>query len=1036
MRRTGRWLIAFIVILGMALMLSAGRDRIVALIAPSPASRLTHAAGSLDHRKIEGRLAESSPYRPFRRSAPLRSGDATLDSAELRLLAAVGEAKKVGARLRSAEGDRLSGVALLFAGHDVNAAQSLERALKSRTGLASSIVGARRSKDPALLIDLAAAEVAAWARGGDPLALLIAMEAAEQAWRLGHSPESGWNRALVTERLGLIRSAERAWHEYLALERSPDWRREAEVRLRHLQQSLPASAAEGAPVVQAPSLSWSLQDAQRSFEHELIASSGDRSRLPVLEAMAADIARHSGDRMAADTTAALSQEKASPSGFHAYQIAQSQWSDGNQTGALHSFGLAERQLRSAGNPFQLVARSQRVRCQCTGRDPHCLEEIRSFEDELRRTDRYPWLMAATNRMEGQALLNAGRIYEAVKAFDDALREFGRLRDPEGAGWTHMLLANALASAGESDLSLQHQVTALQWSQVPTDDRRRQIFEASAFFFLRRDALTAASLVLDELRRSPSQPEGRTAELTLTGLLRARQNEPAGASNAFQQVRQLLPHLGPGDRERLTAFAQIAEVGSRRYGVPAATIQELDAGIQTCRSSSESVWLPQLLFERGMAYERNGDRAAAERDYLEAISQLEQRQPRVDGLLIGAGFTAESESVFDRAIRLLLGEQRIVDALAIAERANALQISSTFAASSGLHDSFRVGAPLRDGDPRSQAQWLLRPDQHLIVYYLLRDELVTWVISRDALVFVRKPLRAGEWIDKVQRVANPSAAPQAGELASVSETLFAPWLDRIAPEETLIFVPASPFGAVPFSLLQWQGRPLLERNATAVATSLRAFVDATMHDRQRREGGPALFVSAPRPGRGLPPLPLAASEVMACAQQYAQSEVLNDASREQFLAKAAGASIIHFAGHALVNPQQPLLSALVLDRALIYVHELLPSSFRRARLIVLSACSTGRQSRPAMSIATALLRQDVPTVVYTLWAVTDDAAAEFARRFHEALVRGATRAGAVREAQLRMRRGPGGFRDPSAWGAFQIAGAPGLLGTAQNNKEER
>ncbi|MEO6260721.1 MAG: CHAT domain-containing protein [Thermoanaerobaculia bacterium] len=1016
-------------------MLFAGRDRVMALLAPGPATRLAQAAGSLDHRKIEGRLAQTSPYRPFRPSAPLRSADATLDSAELRLLAAVGDARKEGARLRSAEGDRLSGVALLFAGQDADAAQSLERALKNRTGLASSIVGARQGTDAALLIDLAAAEVAAWARGGDPFLLLIAIEAAERSWRLGHSPEAGWNRALATERLGLVRSAERAWHEYLSVERSPDWRREAEVRLHHLQQSLPASPAQGTPGAQATFASSSLQDAQRSFERELIASNGDRSHLPILEAMAAGITRHSGDRMAADTTAALSQETASPGGLQAYRIAQSQWSDGHQAEAARSFGLAERQLRSAANPFQLVARSQRIRCLCTGGDPHCLEEIRSLQDELRKRDRYPWLMASTNRMEGQSLLNAGRIYEAVKAFDDALREFGRLRDPEGAGWTHMLLANALASAGESDLSLHHQITALQWSQVPTDDRRRQIFEGSALLFLRRDALTAASLVLDELRRSPSQLEGRASELTLTGLLRARQNEPAGASNAFQQVRQLLPQLGPGERERLTAFAQIAEVGSRRYGVPAATIQELDAGIQTYRSSSESVWLPQLLFERGMAWERSGDRAAAERDYLEAISQLELRQPRVDGLLIGAGFTAEAETVFDRTIRLLLGEKRIEDALAIAERANALQISSTFAATSGLHDSYRVGAPGTTGDPRAQAQKLLGPDQHLVVYYLLRDELVTWVVSREDLVFVRKPLHASEWIDKVQRVANPSAAPPSGELDSVSKTLFAPWLDRIPPDATLIFVPPSAFGAIPFSLLQWHGRPLVERNATAVTTSLRAYVDATTHDRQRREGGPALFVSAPRPGRGLPPLPLAASEVLASAHQYAESEVLNDASREQFLAKSPGASIIHFAGHALVNPQQPLLSALVLDRDLIYVHQLLPSSFQRARLIVLSACSTGHQSRPAMSIATALLRQDVPTVVYTLWAISDDAAAEFARRFHEALARGGTRAGAVREAQRLMRNGTAGFRDPSAWGAFQIAGAPGPLGKAQN-KEER
>ena len=103
---------------------------------------------------------------------------------------------------------------------------------------------------------------------------------------------------------------------------------------------------------------------------------------------------------------------------------------------------------------------------------------------------------------------------------------------------------------------------------------------------------------------------------------------------------------------------------------------------------------------------------------------------------------------------------------------------------------------------------------------------------------------------------------------------------------------------------------------------------------------------------------------------------------------------------------------------------MPSSFRRARLIVLSAFSTGHQAKPAMSIATALLRQDVPTVVYTVWAIGDDAAADLARRFHQSLARGQNRAAAVREAQLLMRQGPAGFHESSAWGAFQLAGAPG------------
>lgn len=1033
MERRSRWRLVCVVVAATAAMVAC-RARIGALFHPDPNSALIHASATLDHRRLEGRIAGDFPYRPFRRDVALRGEAAATNADDSHLLAAMAQASDSGAALPASQRDHLRAVASLLAGENGRAAALLESALLTETNGTSSIAAVRHSHDPALLVDLAAAEQATSLSRDDPSALLLAIEAGDRAWRIDPSPPSAWNRALAIEGLGLTRSAQRAWRDELAAEPSSEWRAEAEQRLREIAASSEEPAETPAPLPQTHSAS--LQDAQADFERALLAVPAGQAPSSALAARASAIERRFGDRLASDTIAAWSKNRAASEGFVSYQKALQARRDGNRSDPMRSFAEAERTLRSAGNPYFLMAGLQRVRGQCNGGDAHCMDAIAALESEVRKGGgRYPWLLATIARMEGQNLLSGGRVYEAVGRLEDSLREFERLRDREGMAWTHMLLANALAGSGESELSLRHQMTALRWAGDPSDDRRRQIFEESALFFLRQDALAAASLVLDELRRSPAEPEGRAVEWTMSALLRARQNEPEGARDAFHQARELLPHLPPGERERITALEEIAEVGARRYGSPAETIQQLGAAIETYRGASESTWLPQLLFERGTAYERGGDRRAAERDYLDSIAQLERRQPRVDGLLIGAGLTAGSESVFDRAVRLLLSEGRGNAALAIAERADVLQISSTFAETSGLHDSYRVGMERAMAAPQTEAQKLLGPGQHIIDYYLLPDALITWVVSPGETIVVRQPLRASEWLAKLQRVSNAAIAAPAAELRSVSDALLSPWISRIPPNDILLFVPASQFGAVPFSLLPVQGRPLVERNATSVTTSLQAFVEALTHDGQRQAGGKALFVSEPEPGGGFAALPLARSEAESCAQWYSDRKVLDSVDRSPFLREAAGASIIHFAGHALVNPEQPLLSALVLDRDLLYVHELSPASFQRARLIVLSACSTGHQPRPAMSIATALLRQDVPSVVYALWAVSDEAASEFARRFHQALAQGTTRAGAVREAQRALRNSQSSrFHDPSAWAAFQIAGAPGGITTARENEK--
>jgi len=164
--------------------------------------------------------------------------------------------------------------------------------------------------------------------------------------------------------------------------------------------------------------------------------------------------------------------------------------------------------------------------------------------------------------------------------------------------------------------------------------------------------------------------------------------------------------------------------------------------------------------------------------------------------------------------------------------------------------------------------------------------------------------------------------------------------------------------------------------------------------------------------------------MHASSAYAQPTVEPHATRAAFLQQSASYPVVHFAGHVVVDPLRPMFSALVFERGeMLYLHELDEHSFSKARVIVLSACDSGRSPRPTMSIANALLSQHVPSIVYTFRSVDDAVAEAFAVAFHRALQSGRSRAEAVREAQLTLMRTQS---DSTAWAAFALAGAAGPI----------
>src|SRR5205807_3605729 len=119
----------------------------------------------------------------------------------------------------------------------------------------------------------------------------------------------------------------------------------------------------------------------------------------------------------------------------------------------------------------------------------------------------------------------------------------------------------------------------------------------------------------------------------------------------------------------------------------------------------------------------------------------------------------------------------------------------------------------------------------------------------------------------------------------------------------------------------------------------------------------LLIAASRGVGTMASLPDAESEIgtVAALSRHPTSLVGRYATKDQIMRRASSATIIHFAGHGVVNRESPFLSALAVPSSsdsadYLYVYEFGGGMLHSSRLFVLTACRTGEALYPGMTIA--------------------------------------------------------------------------------------
>ena len=371
---------------------------------------------------------------------------------------------------------------------------------------------------------------------------------------------------------------------------------------------------------------------------------------------------------------------------------------------------------------------------------------------------------------------------------------------------------------------------------------------------------------------------------------------------------------------------------------------------------------------------------------------------------------------------------------------------------------------------------------LVAYWVARDQVFIWVASANGAVRVSQVAVRPSKLLELIRATTPFSAdgptPAERRIAAVTtrgaasiaiqapasqawrelyDLLIKPVRDALprSPGALLTIVPHGPLGALSFAGLQDErGQYLLERFTLHYAPAGAALQFTAARRRPAARQGRMLMVADPVPptlsnlDNPLPRLPGARDESRAIAALIPRARIARfegEAARERDVREAsANKAVLHFATHAIVRDDDPFSSFLALSRSgdddgLLTAQEIYRLRLD-ADLVVLSACRSAGGRVTGDGIATfarAFLYAGAPSVVASLWDVADEPTNRLIPDFYRSWLAGASKARALRAAQLtllkELRSGrvkidtPAGLvsipEHPVFWAGFALIGEP-------------
>jgi tetratricopeptide (TPR) repeat protein len=343
---------------------------------------------------------------------------------------------------------------------------------------------------------------------------------------------------------------------------------------------------------------------------------------------------------------------------------------------------------------------------------------------------------------------------------------------------------------------------------------------------------------------------------------------------------------------------------------------------------------------------------------------------------------------------------------------------------------RTGAALDESDLQSMlGEGLASRPCVCIDWFAIGDRLFLLAVRsgrQPELIDLPLPL------SKVRAFVRNDLAPESfrvtlrdvPELLHELDPLIAPLSELSDPEELLILSPTGVLHALPFHALAVDSKPLLDRNPIVYCPSLGVMRQCLARDRGRSANPHSTVFGDPSGDRP------EAAKLMAHLERLLTTKAFigNEVTRAIFGEAISGSDLIHFQGHGVHDPREPLDSFLALTDGNLTAREIFALPNLRAELVTLAACESAASVIAAgdepLGLIPAFLYAGANSVLATLWKVNQASAALTMRLFYDMLAKESgpvDKPLALRRAMLTVRSTPG-FDAPYHWAPFVLHGS--------------
>ena len=330
---------------------------------------------------------------------------------------------------------------------------------------------------------------------------------------------------------------------------------------------------------------------------------------------------------------------------------------------------------------------------------------------------------------------------------------------------------------------------------------------------------------------------------------------------------------------------------------------------------------------------------------------------------------------------------------------------------------------------AQLQAQLRPNEGVLEFHAIGDQMVVWVVRHDGLQGKTLSLPQEALTQEVDDFRK-SIIERKRDAETRGQALYSKLIGPLdlTGVQRLYVVPHSSLHYLPFQALHDGKGYLISRASIAIWPS--ASVGGQLWTRPATKVSALLAFGNPATAENVP-LPGAEREVKEVAELFKQKQIYvqRDATKLTFKQHANESAVLHVAAHAEVDDIDPLFSRILLandgqDRGLLEAREVYQMNLGGVSLVTLSACESGLgkvlKGDEIVGFTRSFLSAGASSMVASLWPVADDSTEALMTRLYQSMGEGADLMDAMRNAQLDVQK-KRRFAHPFFWAPFNVIG---------------